>query len=128
MSIAERVPHGGAPGRADIQPVAHESLDRTLTGLVTALPFVALGVAAWRSWNRLLQTSDLLVAGFLCVLTGLGVTVPASARHGLGPRQVDPSALVTRVLEACGLAWDVVRVSPERQARKLARRPPAPAS
>jgi fatty-acid desaturase len=45
---------------------------------------------------------------------------PTSARHGLGRWQLDPAALVIRALEACGLAWDVVRVSPERQARKLA--------
>ncbi|HWT23254.1 MAG TPA: acyl-CoA desaturase [Solirubrobacteraceae bacterium] len=43
---------------------------------------------------------------------------PTSARHGLGRWQIDPSALVIRGLEACGLAWDVVRVSPERQRRK----------
>jgi stearoyl-CoA desaturase (delta-9 desaturase) len=40
---------------------------------------------------------------------------PTSACHGLGRRQLDPSALVIRGLERCGLAWDVVRVSPERQ-------------
>jgi fatty-acid desaturase len=44
---------------------------------------------------------------------------PTSARHGLGRWQLDPFALVIRALEACGLAWDVVRVSPERQ-RKAA--------
>jgi stearoyl-CoA desaturase (delta-9 desaturase) len=43
---------------------------------------------------------------------------PTSARHGLGRWQVDPSALVIRGLEACGLVWDVVRVSPEHQQRK----------
>jgi stearoyl-CoA desaturase (Delta-9 desaturase) len=42
---------------------------------------------------------------------------PTSARHGLGGWQLDPSAMVIRGLEACGLAWDVVRVSPERQRR-----------
>jgi stearoyl-CoA desaturase (Delta-9 desaturase) len=40
---------------------------------------------------------------------------PTSARHGLGRWQLDPSALVIRGLETCGLAWDVVRVAPERQ-------------
>jgi stearoyl-CoA desaturase (delta-9 desaturase) len=44
---------------------------------------------------------------------------PTSARHGLGRWQLDPSALVIRGLEACGLVWDVVRVTPERQ-RKAA--------
>jgi stearoyl-CoA desaturase (delta-9 desaturase) len=43
---------------------------------------------------------------------------PTSARHGLGRWQLDPSAAVIRGLEACGLAWDVVRVSPEHQQRK----------
>jgi stearoyl-CoA desaturase (Delta-9 desaturase) len=43
---------------------------------------------------------------------------PTSARHGLGRWQLDPSAWVIRGLEACGLAWDVVRVSPERQQRR----------
>ena len=43
---------------------------------------------------------------------------PTSARHGLGRWQLDPSALVIRALAACGLAWDVVRVTPERQLRK----------
>jgi stearoyl-CoA desaturase (Delta-9 desaturase) len=64
-----------APGPADVQPVAHESLDPTFTGLVTAVPMLALGVAAWRSWEGLLQPRDLLVFGILYVLTGLGVTV-----------------------------------------------------
>jgi stearoyl-CoA desaturase (Delta-9 desaturase) len=43
---------------------------------------------------------------------------PTSARHGLGRRQLDPSAAVIDGLAACGLAWDVVRVSPDRQHRK----------
>ena len=47
---------------------------------------------------------------------------PTSARHGLGGWELDPSPLLIRGLAACGLAWDVVDVSPERQARKLQRR------
>jgi stearoyl-CoA desaturase (delta-9 desaturase) len=45
---------------------------------------------------------------------------PTSARHGLRlwERALDPSAIVIRLLELCGLAWDVVRVSPERQQKK----------
>jgi stearoyl-CoA desaturase (delta-9 desaturase) len=43
---------------------------------------------------------------------------PTSARHGLGRWQLDPSALVIRGLETCGMAWDVVQVSPDRQQRK----------
>jgi fatty-acid desaturase len=43
---------------------------------------------------------------------------PTSYRHGLRPWQLDISAGVIWLLEKTGLAWDVVRVSPERQARK----------
>jgi stearoyl-CoA desaturase (Delta-9 desaturase) len=64
-----------APRPGDVQPVAHESLDRTLTGLVTALPMLALGVAAWRSWEGLLHPRDVVVFVVVYVLTGLGVTV-----------------------------------------------------
>jgi stearoyl-CoA desaturase (delta-9 desaturase) len=42
---------------------------------------------------------------------------PRSADHGLTrwERMLDPSAAVIRVLEKLGLAWNVVRISPERQ-------------
>jgi len=40
---------------------------------------------------------------------------PTSARHGLARGQIDVSAIVIRGLERCGLAWDVVRVDPERR-------------
>jgi stearoyl-CoA desaturase (Delta-9 desaturase) len=43
---------------------------------------------------------------------------PTSARHGLGRAQVDPSAAVIRLMELAGLAWDVVRIRPERLATK----------
>jgi stearoyl-CoA desaturase (delta-9 desaturase) len=45
---------------------------------------------------------------------------PTSAQHGLRRWELDPSALLIRALERVGLAWDVVRVSPERQAARLA--------
>jgi stearoyl-CoA desaturase (Delta-9 desaturase) len=47
---------------------------------------------------------------------------PTSARHGLGRWQLDPSAIVIWALERGGLAWDVVRISPERRSqRRVAR-------
>jgi stearoyl-CoA desaturase (delta-9 desaturase) len=48
---------------------------------------------------------------------------PTSAFHGMRRWELDPSALVIRLLERTGLVWDVIRITPERQARKLARRP-----
>jgi len=45
---------------------------------------------------------------------------PTSAVHGLRRWELDVSAAVIRALEAVGLAWDVVRVSSRRQARKAA--------
>jgi stearoyl-CoA desaturase (delta-9 desaturase) len=45
---------------------------------------------------------------------------PTSAFHGLKRWEIDPSALVIRGLERLGLVWDVVRIEPERQARKAA--------
>jgi stearoyl-CoA desaturase (delta-9 desaturase) len=49
---------------------------------------------------------------------------PTSARHGLGPRQLDISAWLITGLERCHLAWDVIRIDPERQQAK--RGPAAP--
>jgi stearoyl-CoA desaturase (delta-9 desaturase) len=59
----------------DVEPVANETRDRIITGLVTVVPMLALGVAAWHAWEGLLRGSDLIVFGITYVLTGLGVTV-----------------------------------------------------
>ena len=47
---------------------------------------------------------------------------PRSANHGLRWWEIDLSAWVIRGLELVGLAWNVVRISPERQASKVAAR------
>lgn len=46
---------------------------------------------------------------------------PTSAFHGLRPleRLADPSGLAIAAMEKLGLVWNVVRVSPERQAGKV---------
>jgi stearoyl-CoA desaturase (delta-9 desaturase) len=48
---------------------------------------------------------------------------PRSASHGLSrfERALDPSNWVITTMERLGLAWNVVRISPERQREKLAR-------
>jgi stearoyl-CoA desaturase (delta-9 desaturase) len=43
---------------------------------------------------------------------------PTSFEHGMRRWQFDPSRYVIRGMERLGLVWDVVRISPERQARK----------
>jgi stearoyl-CoA desaturase (delta-9 desaturase) len=58
-----------------VQPIANETLDRTITGLLTVVPFLMLGFAGWQMWNWALGWSDIIVFGILYVLTGLGVTV-----------------------------------------------------
>jgi stearoyl-CoA desaturase (delta-9 desaturase) len=45
---------------------------------------------------------------------------PRSAVHGLKRWELDPSALIISTLEKLGLAWNVVRISPERQAERAA--------
>jgi stearoyl-CoA desaturase (Delta-9 desaturase) len=59
----------------DVEPVAHETLDRLVTGLATVVPFLALGLVAWQAWGSALRLSDLLVFAIVYVATGLGVTV-----------------------------------------------------
>jgi len=44
---------------------------------------------------------------------------PTSARHGLTRWQLDPGAWLIGALERVGLAWDVVRITPERELAKL---------
>jgi stearoyl-CoA desaturase (Delta-9 desaturase) len=79
MLTGER-PSGGT-GQADgsaadaVQPVANETLDRVITGLVTVVPFVLLGLAGWQVWNEALNWHDLTVFAIVYVITGLGVTV-----------------------------------------------------
>ena len=43
---------------------------------------------------------------------------PTSAFHGLSRREFDPGGLLIRGLERLGLAWEVVRISPDRQLKK----------
>jgi stearoyl-CoA desaturase (delta-9 desaturase) len=69
MSVAER------EAIPEVQPVEHETRDRIITGFVTVLPVVALGVACWQAWSNLLHWSDLVVFAVMYAFTGLGVTV-----------------------------------------------------
>jgi stearoyl-CoA desaturase (Delta-9 desaturase) len=63
------------PSADDVEPVLHETRDRIITGTVSVVPFLALGVVGWQVWAELLHWSDLAVFAILYLVTGLGVTV-----------------------------------------------------
>ena len=77
----ESVGHGShaetayVPAADAVQPVANETLDRIITGLVTLVPFVLLGLAASQVWNEALNWHDLTVFAIVYGVTGFGVTV-----------------------------------------------------
>jgi stearoyl-CoA desaturase (delta-9 desaturase) len=48
---------------------------------------------------------------------------PRSAWHGLRWWEIDPGGLLIGTLRRLHLAWNVVRISPERQAQKMGHRP-----
>jgi stearoyl-CoA desaturase (Delta-9 desaturase) len=58
-----------------VEPVAHERLDRLVTGLVTGVPFALLGLAVWQTWDEAVRWSDLAIFALVYVLTGFGVTI-----------------------------------------------------
>jgi stearoyl-CoA desaturase (Delta-9 desaturase) len=85
-----------------VQPVANQKLDRFLTGTVTVLPFVGLGLAAWQLWNRWLHWYDLVAFLAVYVPTGLGITV---GFHRLFTHRSFKTGRMTRgVLAALGSA------------------------
>ena len=91
-----------APGPDDVQPVANQRLDRTLTGLITVLPFIGLGVAAWQLWNSWLHWYDLVAFLAVYIPTGLGITV---GFHRLFTHRSFKTGPITRgVLAALGSA------------------------
>ena len=63
------------PCADDVEPVLHETRDRIITGIITVVPFIGIGVVGWQVWNELLHWSDIAVFANLYVVTGLGVTV-----------------------------------------------------
>ena len=107
------------PGPDDIEPVAHETLDRFATGTVSIVPFLALGVVCWQVWASLLHWSDIAVFAILYVLTGL-------RRDGRLPSPVHPPHLRHQALAARRLRR--VRLGGDRGARHLVggRPPQAP--
>jgi stearoyl-CoA desaturase (delta-9 desaturase) len=63
------------PTPEEIQVPVMESLDRMITGVITAVPPLLLVLAAWQVWNRELHWRDIAIFLIMYVPTGLGVTV-----------------------------------------------------
>ena len=87
---------------SDVQPVANETRDRIITGIVTAVPFLALGVAGWQLWQSALHWHDLVIFAVLYALTGFGVTV--GFHRYLTHRSFKTSRWLRGVLAALGSA------------------------
>jgi stearoyl-CoA desaturase (delta-9 desaturase) len=61
--------------RDDVEPVAHETRDRIVTGAATLVPFLLLAVVGWQAWGGALRVTDLAIFAVFYVATALGVTV-----------------------------------------------------
>ena len=78
------------------------------------------------SGSRRFEVEDESTNVFWLALPSLGESwhhnhhaFPRSAVHGLKPWEVDISSLVIAGMEKAGLAWNVIRIAPERQAQKM---------
>lgn len=77
--------------------------------------------------SRRFETEDRSTNVFWLALPSLGESwhhnhhaFPRSAEHGLRWYEIDPSALLIRLLERLGLAWNVVRIPRPRQLERVA--------
>jgi stearoyl-CoA desaturase (delta-9 desaturase) len=75
--------------------------------------------------TRRFDTDDLSTNVFWLALPSLGESwhhnhhaFPRSAVHGLRRWEPDPSAVIIATMEKLGLAHNVIRISPERQAKR----------
>jgi stearoyl-CoA desaturase (delta-9 desaturase) len=64
-----------SPAPSDVEVCSNERLDRFLTGTVTALPILALGVVVWQVWGDFLRWSDIAVFAIMYLITVSGITV-----------------------------------------------------
>jgi stearoyl-CoA desaturase (Delta-9 desaturase) len=64
-----------SPLAGGAQPISYNNIDRILTGAITVLPMLLLGVVAWQMWNRELHWRDIAIFAVMYVPCGLGVTV-----------------------------------------------------
>jgi stearoyl-CoA desaturase (delta-9 desaturase) len=95
-------PAATGPTCPEVQPVSHESLDRSITAIVCMAPFVAIGLAGWQLWDHLLRWQDLAIFVLVYLLTGLGVTV--GFHRYLTHRSFETGRVVRGIVAALGSA------------------------
>ncbi|MWA15651.1 acyl-CoA desaturase [Streptomyces sp. BA2] len=86
-----------------------ERLYVTVTAVIVVLPFLALGLAGWLLWGRLIHPTDVLLALALYVITGLGITV--GFHRGLthaGYRAARPLRIALAVAGSMSFQGDVI--------------------
>ncbi len=74
-SRAENDATGGGPTPEEIREPVLVNLDRAITGVITAVPPLALVIAGWLAWNRELHWRDIAIFLIMYIPVGLGVTV-----------------------------------------------------
>jgi stearoyl-CoA desaturase (delta-9 desaturase) len=68
-------PLGDGPTPEEIEPPVLVNLNRAITGTITAVPPLLLGLAAWQMWHHGLQLRDVVIFFVMYIPVGLGVTV-----------------------------------------------------
>ncbi|MDB5125730.1 MAG: stearoyl-CoA 9-desaturase [Mucilaginibacter sp.] len=94
----ESAPHAGPQG-----------WQVAVTGLIVAFPFLAVVLAVWGLWGRLVGPTDLLLAVGCYVLTGLGVTVGfhrCLTHHSFTPNR--PLRIVLAIAGSMSFQGDVI--------------------
>ena len=90
------------PLPSDIQPVANETRDRIITGLVTLVPFLALGLAGWQVWGEALHWSDVFLFLGMYSSPGWGSRSASTATSPTAPSK--PSRWLHGLLAILGSA------------------------
>ncbi|MFC8199403.1 acyl-CoA desaturase [Streptomyces sp. NPDC057298] len=86
-----------------------ERLYVAVTAAIVLAPFLALGLAGWLLWGRLIHPADIVLALVLYTVTGLGVTVGfhRGLTHG-GYRAVRPVRIALAVAGSMSFQGDVI--------------------
>ena len=100
---------GSARREAEVVPIEGEAFDRVVRTLDVLLP---------PTRDRSRNLAWLAPLAFGEAWHNNHHAFPTSARHGLRRWELDPGAWLIAALERSHLAWDVIRISPRRQAAK----------